>query len=175
MTSSVYTALIVVIACALVMWIVGCAVHFVLQGKKLLRTVDIPVHLRCESCGYEWDASAEDVGTSWLQKSVYTTKTRREGLTLINERDYRRFSKRMTCPHCNERVWARVLNVNEVNSALRGTTIHTGLHHLGAMVAGGVIFLVLLAVVSGMAQAAGQRQAEALRAERYEELVERYQ
>lgn len=175
MTSSTYTVIILVIACALVMWLVGCAVHFVLQGKKPLRAVDMPVHLRCESCGHEWEAAAEDVGSSWLQKSVYTTKTRREGPALVNERAYRRFSKRMTCPHCNERVWTRVLNINEVDSALRGPMIRTGLHHLGAMVAGGVIFLVLLAVVSGMAQAAGRRQAEALRAERYEELVERYQ
>ena len=175
MTDTAFTVLVVVIACALMVWLVACAVHFVLQGRKLLRAVDFPVHLRCERCSHEWEAAPEDIGSSLLQRSVYTTKTRREGPALVNERDYRRFSKRMTCPHCAEQVWARVLNINEVNSALRGPTIRMGLHHLGAMIAGGVVFLTLLAVVSGMAQAAGHRRAEALRAERYEELVKRYQ
>ena len=134
---------LIVMGVALLGWVVACAVHFLRNGRALLRASGLTAHLTCESCGATFDLPAGELADMWFSKSASVTRTRREGAALVDEPTYRSFAKKVTCPQCGERVWAQVQNVNEINASLRGAYLASGLKHIGLMLAGG--FLILLA------------------------------
>lgn len=147
--------LFIVMALCLMAWVIGCAVHFVLGGRELLNASGQVAHCTCESCGATFDVPAGELGRSWLSKQASVTRTRREGAALVDEPSYLSFAKRLTCPHCHERAWVQVANVNEINASLRGAYLALGLKHIAAMVAGGFLILAIVQIVLGALRALG--------------------
>ena len=146
---------LIVMAILLLVWVVACALHFVSRGRELLRASGQVAHCTCESCGATFDVPAGELGRSWLSKQASVTRTRREGAALVDEPSYFSFAKRLTCPHCHERAWVQVANVNEINASLRGAYLALGLKHIAAMVAGGFLILAVVQIVLGALRALG--------------------
>lgn len=146
---------LIVMAILLLVWVIACALHFVLRGRELLRASGQVAHCTCESCGATFDVPAGELGRSWLSKQASVTRTRREGAALVDEPTYRSFAKKVTCPQCGKRAWAQVQNVNEINSFLRGACLVSGLKHIGLMVAGGFIVLFATQLVLTILRALG--------------------
>lgn len=147
--------LLIVMAILLLVWVIACALHFVSRGRELLRASGQVAHCTCESCGATFDVPAGELGRSWLSKQASVTRTRREGAALVDEPSYLSFAKRLTCPHCHERAWVQVANVNEINASLHGAYLALGLKHIAAMVAGGFLILAIVQIVLGALRALG--------------------
>ena len=146
---------LIVMALCLMAWVIGCAAHFVLGGRRLLNASGQVAHCTCESCGAAFDVPAGELGRSWFSKQTSVTRTRRAGAALVDEPSYRSFAKRLTCPHCHERAWAQVANVNEINASLRGTYLALGLKHIAAMVVGGFLIVAVVQLAMGALRALG--------------------
>lgn len=168
------TLISIAMGAALLVWVICCGVHFVRAARRELARSGEVARVRCETCGKTYDVDAGVLGATWFSKSVTVTKTRAEGAALVDEPNLRAFSKKLTCPHCGQRSYARVLNANEINRALRPRMVRLGLGHLGAMLAGGIVILALSGVLLSIVRTQALDQAEQARAERYEELAERY-
>lgn len=146
---------LIVMGVALLGWVVACAVHFLRSGRALLCASGLTAHLTCESCGSTFDLPAGELADMWFSKSASVTRTRREGAALVDEPTYRSFAKKVTCPQCGERAWAQVQNVNEINASLRGAYLASGLKHIGLMLAGGFLILLVAQLVLTVLRALG--------------------
>ena len=146
---------LIVMGVTLLGWVVACAVHFLRSGRALLCASGLTAHLTCESCGSTFDLPAGELADTWFSKSASVTRTRREGAALVDEPTYRSFAKKVACPQCGERAWAQVQNVNEINASLRGAYLASGLKHIGLMLAGGFLILLVAQLVLTVLRALG--------------------
>ena len=103
-----------------------------------------------------------------------TTRTKITGAAFVNRPQYSYYAKKFDCPCCGKRRYAQVLNINELNDMVAGSTIKTGIRWLIIMAAGGLIILAAAAIPLHFANRAVDKRIEELEQQRYEDFKERY-
>src|SRR5699024_2653085 len=96
------------------------------------------------------------------------------GAAFVNRPQYSYYAKKFDCPCCGKRRYAQVLNTNELNEMVAGSTIKTGIRWLIIMAAGGLIILAAAAIPLHYANRAVDKRIEELEQQRYEDFKERY-
>ena len=136
-----------VMAVALIAWVVVCAVMFVRSARRQVAGSGFVGHAVCEKCGARFDMAGAELAHGFLTKSRSVTKTRVQGGALVNEPRYSKFAKRVQCPVCGENAWVDIENVNELNAQLRAMQLRCGVKWLLIMVAGGVVVMAVRGIV----------------------------
>ena len=164
----------IVMAVALLAWVIVCAVLFVRAARRSMATSGCVGRMRCEHCGAEYEVGASELMRVGLSKSVSVTKTRREGAALVDEPHYLRYSKKLPCPHCGRTTYAQVLNINEINNMMTGPVLRAGVRWLVMMFIGGVLILSAASIPLYFVDQAREQKVEELREQQYEDFKERY-
>ena len=126
-----------VMGTALLAWVIFCAIKFILQGRDLILKSGFTVHVKCEKCGTVYETSS---------KSRSVSRTKITGAAFVNRPQYSYYAKKFDCPCCGKRRYAQVLNINELNDMVAGSTIKTGIRWLIIMAAGGLMILAAAAI-----------------------------
>ena len=115
-----------VMGTALLAWVIFCAIKFILQGRDLILKSGFTVHVKCEKCGTVYETSSDEFAKPGISKSRSVSRTKITGAAFVNRPQYSYYAKKFDCPCCGKRRYAQVLNINELNDMVAGSTIKTG-------------------------------------------------
>lgn len=163
-----------VMGTALLAWVIFCAIKFILQGRDLILKSGFTVHVKCEKCGTVYETSSDEFAKPGISKSRSVSRTKITGAAFVNRPQYSYYAKKFDCPCCGKRRYAQVLNINELNDMVAGSTIKTGIRWLIIMAAGCLIILAVAAIPLHFANRAVDKRIEELEQQRYEDFKERY-
>ena len=133
-----------------VVWGILCIVWYYRCSKKAVLATGFVFHVRCETCGQEYEVSVEEFLKSNATKSRSLAKTKMNGPMLDRTPEYRYLARRFACPGCHGKCWAEVLNYNKYQSENRKTVIMYALLAAAGFVAGGRIFAGIWNLVWGI-------------------------
>ena len=103
--------LLAVLACCAAM-----AALFVCAWRRTLAEVEasgLRYHMRCETCGTEFDLAPREFARLGARRHRSTTRTRVKGVALVSQPHYSYLAKRTVCPSCGEKTWCENTNANE--------------------------------------------------------------
>lgn len=107
----------------LAVWAFTCIWLFYKRARAKVIASGFVFHVRCENCGKEYDVSVEEFLKSNAMKSRSITKTKLRGAAQDNSPVYSYAAKRFSCPGCQGKCWAQILNYNECQKENRTTII----------------------------------------------------
>lgn len=165
---------LMVMGVALLAWVVFCGVMAVRRLRSSASRSDLVAQATCDTCGARFDVDAAELARTFVSKSRSVTKTRRRGAAHVDEPRYRRFAKKVWCPHCGAQRWANIENVNELNERLRPELMRVGIRCLLVMAVGGFIILGAASVAMGFADRAAEARVEEARQQQRDALMEHY-
>lgn len=91
-----------------------------------------------------------------------------------NSPNYSYYAKKFHCPECNKKVYAQVLNINELNEQSRSFVLREGIKCLLVMAIGGGLIMMVMSVPIKIVRYQREKQVEQMREEMYEELRNKY-
>ena len=155
-------------------WIIFCAIQYIRNSKKLIARSDFKGHVRCEKCGTVYEVSPKEFTNSYMVKSQSVTKTKRKGIAFINKPVYKYYAKKFYCPHCKKKMYAQVLNINEINVQMQAPSMKIGIRWLILMFVGGLVIMAAMSIPMHFANKYREHKVENMKRQYYEELKDRY-
>lgn len=150
-------------------WILFCAVQFFRHCRRLVVQSDVIGRVKCEKCGTVYTVESEEFTKSFVTKTVSTTKTKREGVTLVNSPRYHYYAKKFYCPHCGKKRYAQVLNIDEIAGKMRTPSFKAGIRYMILMFAGAFVIMGAVNIVMFFFNLYQKKQVEEMRQQYYEE------
>ena len=164
----------IIMAVLLLSWVIFCGIQFIRHSKDVIVRSDFTGHVKCEKCGTEYTVNAAEFTKTAMAKSISVTKTKFVNGTLINQPHYKYYAKKFYCPVCGKRRYARVLNINDINQAMKKPMLQSGIRWLILMMTGGLLILAATGIPMYFANKAAVRQVEELKQQQYEDFLEDY-
>ena len=93
---------------------------------------------------------------------------------MINQPHYKYYAKKFYCPVCGKSRYARVLNINDINQAMKKPMLQSGIRWLILMMTVGLLILAATGIPMYFANKAAARQVEELKQQQYEDFLEDY-
>lgn len=139
---------VIAIVLPVVLLVVLIAVLFSAYRRtaRAIDALDLPVRVRCGSCGREFELTMGELRHVHMTKSVSRTRTSLRGPALVATRSFSTFQKRLRCPACDESGWCEVLNIGELQSATTGIVVR----YMGGALALMVVLGFALSAVSNI-------------------------
>lgn len=163
-----------IMAIALLSWVVFCAVKFFIHSKKVAAGINFVAHVKCEKCGVEYDVSAAECIQEPMVKSKSITRTKRKGFALAQEREYQSYAKKFHCPCCQEKCYAQITNISEIQAIMRKPMMEAGIRCIIAMLIGAMVIFAASSIPMYFVHKVEQRRGEDMRQQQYEQFKENY-
>ncbi|MBP3486885.1 MAG: hypothetical protein J6K53_00660 [Roseburia sp.] len=131
----------------LAIWGLTCIRLFYKRARAKVIASGFVFRVRCEHCGTEYDVPVEEFLKSNAMKSRSKARTKLHGAVCDNSPVYSYAAKRFSCPGCQGKCWAQILNYNEYQKENRVAIIGYALlmafgFYLGANILAAVMRLV---------------------------------
>lgn len=166
--------IVICMGIALFFWVLFCAIQLVRQSKKITVTSDFTAHVRCEKCNFEYDVNTADFNKSYRTKYVKSTKSEVSNGMIINVPHYSYYAKKLVCPCCNKKAYAKVLNIDEIQQKTRKPVAINCLKWMIVMFVGGMLIVMLTSIPMRLADNYAKKQVEDMKQEHYEEIKDKY-
>lgn len=171
---TVKIVIVLVMALVLLAWCVFCSVMFYRNCRNKVAEGDFPVHVKCEKCGGDYQITPEEFSRSHIVKSVSRTRTKVRGAALVNSPEYSYFAKKFRCPHCGKKAYGKIENIDEFRNLTEKTAVSYGVRWLVAMAAGGIVIMLISAVLMGIVDIGEKKRIQNLKEKRYEQFIKDY-
>lgn len=166
--------LLLIMALALLGWVLVSCVQFTRKYKKMVAKSGLKAQVKCESCGKIYEMNAGELTKYWTTKSSSVTKTKREGIALVNRPEYKYYAKKIDCPHCKRTTYAEVLDINQIADSLQKPLFTLGIRTLLQMAIGGFVIMLIVSIPMHFVRLQDKKRAEELERQQYEEVKDRY-
>ena len=96
------------------------------------------------------------------------------GIAAVHKPQFTYYAKKLPCPYCKKKIYAQIVDINEIQDLSISSMLRGGAKWRAAMVAGGLLLLAVMGASTKILSWRNQQKAEDIKQERYEELRNSY-
>lgn len=166
--------ILIIMGVLLLVWVIFCGVQIFRRSRIAFAESDTVIHVKCEKCGALYDVSTDDFNSSYTSKYKSITKSRRAGIAIVNKPQFTYYAKKLYCPHCKQKKYAQVLNINEIQDLAISSVLKGASKWFVVMIIGGILWLAVMSFSSEIVSRYNEQKVNDMKQERYEDLKSRY-
>lgn len=166
--------LIIIMGAILLLWVIFCGCFTVRRIFGAASRSGFKAHIKCESCGTEFDVSAKEALRISMTKTKSTTRTRVQGAALVNRPVYSSYAKKFYCKNCGNKTFGQVLNLEEIHDSFKPPVTREVLKGFAMMIVGGLAVIIIMQIPMSIARMEKEKEIEQMKQQQLEQIREQY-